>query len=72
MENSKKQSPSQEQNNIVLDKSILDQILDDFANSLSRDASFCPEIVQALREVIDKGEYKDKETIIKLFKKENT
>jgi hypothetical protein len=52
------------------EKSLLDQILDDFTESLSKNPSVGQKIAQSLREIINKGEYKNREVIIKLFKKE--
>ena len=72
MGNLKRLFAEQEKNNTICDKSILDQILDNFTESLSQSPNFNLEIAQSLREIIAKGEYGDKEKIIKLFKKENT
>jgi hypothetical protein len=49
--------------------SLLDQIIEDFTMSLSKDPSFGQEISQSLKELINKGAYKDKDVIIKLLKK---
>jgi len=72
MENLKRLFVEQEKNNTICNKSILDQILDNFTDSLSKSPNFNLEIAQSLRAIIAKGEYGDKEKIIKLFKKENT
>jgi hypothetical protein len=69
MANSNEPFAEQEKNSNVSDKSILDQILDDFIDFLSQDPDFTSEIAQSLREIIHKGKYSDKEKIIKLLKK---
>jgi hypothetical protein len=50
-------------------KSLLDEILDNLSETLSKNPSFSSEIIQSLREIIDKGEYRNKEAIVELFKK---
>lgn len=71
MKNFKNIISEQEQNNIIYNKSILDQILDDYTDSLSKNLNFGPEVAQSLKEIIYKGEYNNKEMIIKLFKKKS-
>jgi hypothetical protein len=51
------------------EKSLLDEILDDFTESLSKDPNFGSQIIQSLREIIMKGEYRNKEAIVELLKK---
>jgi hypothetical protein len=51
------------------EKSLLDEILDDYAESLSKDPSFGSEIAQSLKEIIRKGEYRNKDLIVGLLKK---
>ncbi len=51
------------------EKSLLEEILDDFSESLSKDPNFGSQIAQSLREIIIKGEYRNKEAIVEMFKK---
>jgi len=51
------------------ERSLLDEIIDDFTESLSKNPSFGSVIPHSLREIILKGEYRNKETIVELFKK---
>jgi hypothetical protein len=50
-------------------KSILDEIVDNLSETLSKHPSFSSQIIQSLREIIDRGEYRNKEAIVELFKK---
>jgi hypothetical protein len=54
------------------EKSLLDEILDDFTESLSKDPSFGSEIAQSLKEIIKKGEYRNKEPVAELLKKKES
>ena len=54
------------------EKSLLDEILDDFIESLSKDKNFNLHIVQSLGEIIKKGEYRNKEAIAELLKKKES
>ena len=54
------------------EKSLLDEILDDFTESLSKDPSFCSEIAQSLKEIIKKGEYRNREPIVELLKEKDS
>jgi hypothetical protein len=54
------------------EKSLLEEILDDFTESLSKEHSFCSEIVQPLKEILKKGEYRNKEPIVELLKKKES
>jgi hypothetical protein len=56
----------------MADKSLLDEILDDFTESLSNNPSFSPEIAQSLTNVLKKGQYRNKEVIIELLKKKES
>jgi hypothetical protein len=51
------------------EKSLLEEIVDDFTESLSKNSNFGSEITQSLREIIMKGEYRNKEAIAELLKK---
>jgi hypothetical protein len=53
-------------------KSLLEEILDDFTESLSKDPNFGSKITQSLREIIVKGEYRNKEAIVELLKKKES
>ncbi len=61
-----------EQNNVSGKKSILDQILEDFSDSLAKSPDFNQDVAQSLVKIIIEGEYKYKEKIIDLFKNPNT
>ena len=50
------------------EKSLLDEILDDFTESLSKDPSFGTEIAQSLKQIIKKGEHRNKGPIVELLK----
>jgi hypothetical protein len=50
------------------EKSLLEEVLDDFTASLVKDPSVGPDIAQSLRKIINEGGYKDKEVITRLFK----
>jgi hypothetical protein len=54
------------------EKPLLDEILDDFTESLSKDPCFGSEIAQSVKEIIKKGEYRNKEPIVELFKKKES
>ena len=54
------------------EKSLLDEILDDFIESLSKDNDFSLHIAQSLGEIIKKGEYRNKEAIVELLKKKES
>lgn len=54
------------------EKSLLDEILDDFTESLSKDPSFGSGIAQSLKEIIKKGEYRNKDQIVELLKKKES
>jgi hypothetical protein len=54
------------------EKSLLEEILDDFTESLSMDPSFCSEVVQSLKEILKKGEYRNKEPIVEVLKKKES
>jgi hypothetical protein len=54
------------------EKSLLDEILDDFTESLSKAPSFGSKIAQSLKEIIKKGEYRNKEPIVELLMKKES
>lgn len=51
------------------EKSLLEEIIDDFTESLSKDPNFGLQITQSLRAIMMKGEHRNKEMIVELFKK---
>ena len=54
------------------EKSLLNEILDDFVESLSKDNNFSLQMAQLLGETLKKGEYRNKEAIVELLKKKES
>jgi hypothetical protein len=54
------------------EKSLLDEILDDLTESLSKNPHCGLEIAQSLRMIIEKGEHRNKEVIADLFRKKGS
>lgn len=51
------------------EKSLLQEILDDFTKSLAKNPAVGEGIAKSLRELLERGEYKNKQPISKLLSK---